>query len=502
MGVLLKMENIIRDFSGVRAVDNVTFNILEGEVHALVGENGAGKSTLMKILSGAYRANSGNILLREELIEGITPHKMIDLGISVIYQEFMLAPHLSIMENIFLGRFPRINGLINYKKMAADTKKIFSRLNMPLKPSTLVCDLSVAKQQMVEIARAMSTSARIIVLDEPSAALGESELEGLFKIIRNLKLEGISFIYISHRLKEVFQIADRITVLKDGKHVITDRIEAFDTERIIKSMVGRDLKNIYPERRNKCGKTILEVLDVNRKSILNNVEFRLKKGEILGIAGLAGAGRTEILRAILGADKIDSGEIKINGSKVSIKSPKDAIKLGIGILSEDRKEQGLFLQQSTKYNSSISSLNKISKWNIIDSGTEKRNAQSSVDSIRIKPPQINFMVKNMSGGNQQKVIFARWLNSDCRILLVDEPTRGVDVGAKQEIYHILNSLTKTGVSIIMVSSELPELLGMSDRILVMCDGRIKTVLNRGEATEDTIMKYATDHEHNILEPAI
>lgn len=488
---MLKMNHISKIFPGVKALDDVSITIGKGEIHALVGENGAGKSTLMKILSGAYSCDCGDIVVDGEPICNSTPAMMIDKGIAVIYQELMLLENRTVAENIFIGRLPKNKfGMVDYKKMREETLRIQKELCLDLDPDAKICELSVAKRQMVEIAKAMSRNAKIIVLDEPTAVLGEAELEGLFKILRDLSKKGITFIYISHRLKEIFELCTHLTILKDGKMVESGKVEDYDVDKLVNRMVGRDMSDIYPAKERHVGEEILHVQNLTRKGILNNVSFSLRKGEILGIAGLAGAGRTEILRAIIGADSIDDGIIKICGNDVKFKSPKDGINAKMGIVPEERKTQGLMLKQDIIYNTSISSLKKFGKL-FLNTKKEKETAKYYSDMFHIRPGNVYTITQNMSGGNQQKVVLSKWLATKCEILLVDEPTRGIDVGAKQEIYNILNDLVKKGMSIIMVSSELPELLGMCDRIMVMNEGNMTAIVDAKDANEEMLMSYAT-----------
>lgn len=492
---ILEMIDITKSFPGVKALENVSFSVFKGEVHGLVGENGAGKSTLMKILSGALIGESGSIKIDDEVIKEINPNSMIRLGVAVIYQELMLAPHLTVAENIFLGRLPVTKlGKLDWAKMKRETLEICKKLELELDPLDKVNDLSVAKRQMVEIAKAMSKNARIIVLDEPTAVLGENELQGLFKLVKKLAATGISFVYISHRLKELFEIADRVTIMKDGQVVATNNIENLTVEQMVKLMVGRELKDIYPVRVCVPCEEVIRVKGLNREKVLYDINFNVRRGEIIGFAGLAGAGRSEVIRSIAGVDTIDSGEMKIFGKDYKPRSPKDAIALGIGILPEDRKTEGLFLGQSVVFNTSISSFSEFSKGNIINLKKEIKHVVSYIQKLRIKTSCHKTEVKGLSGGNQQKVVFAKWLNAKCKILLIDEPTRGIDVGAKQEIYRLIAELVDKGVSVVIVSSELPEILGLCDRILVMNQGRIVANLHRSIATEEQIMRYATGQE--------
>ncbi len=490
---MLRMNHISKEFPGVKALNDVSLTVENGDIMALVGENGAGKSTLMKILSGAYEMDEGELWIDDEKIENPTPAKMIEKGVAVIYQELMLLPHLSVAENIYNGRYPKNKyGKIDYKKMNADAKAVLDKLHLPVDPEEKVVNLSVARRQMVEIGKALSKDAKIIVLDEPTAVLADSELEGLFNLVRALSKEGISFVYISHRLKEVFELCNKVTILKDGCFVESGPVEDYDTDKLVARMVGRVMTDIYPEREHVIGETVLKVENLNREGVLHDISFELHRGEILGFAGLAGAGRTETLRAIIGADPYEKGEITYFGKKVKFGTIKEAVDAGIGMVPEERKLQGLHLKHNMIFNMTLPKLSKYSdKFGTISPKQEKKVADEYVDLLQIRPFNSEIITTNMSGGNQQKVVLAKWLASDCKVLFVDEPTRGVDVGAKREIYEILNSLLKEGLSILMVSSELPELIGTCDRICVMNSGRITGVLERGEFTEEKIMSYAT-----------
>ncbi len=469
---MLKMNHISKIFPGVKALDDISIEIGQGEIHGLVGENGAGKSTLMKILSGAYTLDEGEILIDGEQISNTSPARMIEKGVAVIYQELMLLPHRTVAENIYLGRLPKNRfGKVDYKKMEKDAEEVLNRLNLQLDPGEVIENLSVARRQMVEIAKAMSRNAKIIVLDEPTAVLSDNELEGLFRIVKELAQKGITFIYISHRLKEIFELCTHLTIMKDGKKVESGKVEDYTTDMLISRMVGRDLTDIYPKREQSPGETVLKVTGLTRKGVFENVSFELRRGEILGIAGLAGAGRTEILRAVIGADPADAGEILLEGKPVRFKNVREAIRAGFGIVPA-----------LGRYKSRLGTLNL---------GMEYKETGRYVDMFHIRPGNPRTVTCHMSGGNQQKVVLAKWIAADCKILLVDEPTRGVDVGAKQEIYEILNELIARGLSIIMVSSELPELLGTCDRIMVMNEGVQTGVLDIEECSEELIMSFAT-----------
>jgi len=490
---LLQMRGITKRYPGVTALDNVDFEVMPGEVHALVGENGAGKSTLMKILAGADVKDSGRILIGGEEVHITTPQEAMRLGISIIYQEFNLVPYMNAAENIFLGREPmsKVPGIVDFRRMYAEAERVISELGVRLDVRVPVNQLSVAQQQMVEIAKATSRSARIIAMDEPSATLTEHELENLFSLIRRLRADGVSIIYISHRLDEIFRIADRVTVLRDGKLIATKPVSETSREEIIRMMVGRELKDTIPKKEVAHGDVVLEVKGLNRSGVIHDISFAVRRGEILGIAGLVGAGRTEVARAIFGADPIDSGEILLEGKPVTIRSPKDAIRLGIGLMTEDRKALGLILGMAVRENVTLANLDPLSRLGFVSRRKEQEVTNRFVEDLMIKTPSIEQAVQNLSGGTQQKVVLAKWLFTQSKILIFDEPTRGIDVGAKTEIYQLMNRLAEQGVGIIMISSELPEILGMSDRILVMHDGRIVGELSREEATQEKIMFLAT-----------
>ncbi len=495
---VLEMRAIDKSFPGVHALRSVDLTVRPGEIVGLVGENGAGKSTLMKILSGAYTRDTGHILVDGEVVEAGGPQDMIRRGLAVIYQEPALAPHLSVAENIYMGRLPTTaRGLVDRRRLIEDTLVVAERLGLDLDPRARVASLSVARRQMVEIARALSRDARLIVLDEPSAVLADAELDGLFRVMRRLTEKGVAFIYISHRLNEVFRITDRVVVMKDGRVVAAEPTAKVTPERLIRLMVGREIDAIYGARLETETATapsdapILAVRGLRRDGVFHDIDFSVARGEIVGIAGLAGSGRTEVLRAIHGADPIDAGSVVVGGVAARIRSPREAIALGIGLLTEDRKADGLLLGQSVATNVTISRLDEVASSGVIDTRRERRAVGGHITRLSIRTRGPSALVRNLSGGNQQKVIFAKWLHARCRILLIDEPTRGVDVGAKREIYALLRELAATGVGIVMVSSELPEILGMSDRILVMREGRITAQLQAAEATEERIMAHAT-----------
>jgi ribose transport system ATP-binding protein len=492
---VLEMRGIDKRFPGVHALREVDLTVAQGEIVGLVGENGAGKSTLIKILAGAYPRDGGEIWLGGDRIVAATPHEMIKRGVAVIYQDPSLAPHLSTAENIFMGRLPKTRwGAVDWARLSRDTMELSRRLGLALQPRIPVGRLSVARRQMVEIAKALSRDARIIVLDEPSAVLGDSELRGLFEVMRRLTARGVSFVYISHRLNEVFQITDRVVVMKDGRQVATAATSSLTPDRLVELMVGREVAQDRITRAGKPGPVALAVRGLTRQGLLHGIDLTVREGEILGIAGLAGAGRTEVLRAIHGADRIDSGQVEVFGKPVRIRSPRDAIARRIGLLTEDRKDDGLMLLQTVAFNTTVIRLSAVTRGGVISHPAERRIVADYIRRLAVRTRGSAARILSLSGGNQQKVIFAKWLHADCRILLVDEPTRGVDVGAKREIWQLLADLAASGAAIVMVSSELPEVLALSDRIMVMREGRVTAELTRDEATEERIMHHATRHD--------
>lgn len=499
--VLVLMEGIDKSFPGVHALDQAKFELRAGEVHALVGENGAGKSTLMKVLAGVYSKDAGRILYLGKEVEIHTPRAAQHLGISMIHQELNLMPHLTLAQNVFIGREPRqgIRLVLDENRINAQTQALFDSMHLRLDPRTKVADLTVARQQMVEIAKALSFNSQVLIMDEPTAALTEAEIEELFRMIREMRDKGVGVVYISHRLEELKQITDRITVMRDGRYVDTMDAQTATIDQIISMMVGRTIYESAPEvPEHPSDDVALEVKNLNRGSVIKDVSFALKKGEILGFAGLMGAGRTEVARAVFGADPIDSGDVYVRGKKVHIKHPRDAVRHGIGYLSEDRKRYGLALGMDIESNIVLASFQKfLGLLGVVNSGKMRQTGQQYVQTLSIKTPSLQQRVKNLSGGNQQKVVIGKWLTADTDILIFDEPTRGIDVGAKSEIYRLLNDLAGQGKAIIMISSELPEILRMSHRIVVMCEGRITGELSAAEATQERIMTFATQRKELV-----
>lgn len=496
---ILEMKNIDKRFSGVHALKSVSFDLRAGEVHALMGENGAGKSTLMKVLTGIHTMDDGEITLFGNKVKFTDISQSQQAGISMIHQELNMMNHLTVAQNIYIGREPLIkNFYIDDKKMEEDAKKLFDKIGVDIDPSVTLGTLTVGKQQMVEIAKAVSHDSKLLILDEPTAALTQTEVDELFAIMNDLRDKGIGMIYISHRMDEINRISDRITVMRDGEYVGTLNTKETTKDEIVKMMVGRVVYGDKKEVSNvpDNAPVVLEVKNLCSGNTIKNVSFKLKKGEILGFSGLMGAGRTEVARAIFGADRYDSGEIFINGKKVAINEPFTAVKHGICYLSEDRKQYGLMLNKSISENTVLSSLDKFIKFGWINDKKIARESKKYNEKLRTKTPSMEQLLKNLSGGNQQKVIIARWLMKDSDIFIFDEPTRGIDIGAKSEIYDLIEDLAANGKSIIMISSELSEVQRLSDRVVVMCEGRITTELDIADATQEEIMKYATMRENS------
>lgn len=490
----LQLKGVSKAFPGVQALDGVSLDIEKGEIHAIVGENGAGKSTLIKLLTGVHPWDSGTIEFNGEVITELNPQRALhQFGIVPIYQELNLIPYLDVAENIFLGREILVNqrlGIINRKEIVARTATILDRLGQNIKPTALVNTLGVGQQQMVEIAKALSIDAILLILDEPTASLGQEETEELFSVMRQLKSQGVTIIFISHKLDDVKEIADRLTVLRDGKKIITTDVKSATTDEIITYMVGRKIDDKYPKTPTRRGDIALEVRNLSTDR-LENISFTAYRGEVLGVAGLVGAGRTELARAIIGADDRSAGEIFVNIKKVDIQTPKDALSHGIALLTEDRKGQGLVLNNTIVFNCTMANIQKYVKTIFLDVGQQKQDTLKTVKNLSIKTPSINTLALQLSGGNQQKLVIGKWLNTDADIFIFDEPTRGIDVGAKIEVYNIINELVSKGAAVVMISSELPEILGMSDRIIVLSEGRLTGEFSREEATQEKIMAAAT-----------
>ncbi|MGD0975272.1 MAG: sugar ABC transporter ATP-binding protein [Candidatus Korobacteraceae bacterium] len=490
---VVEMRGIVKHFPGVLALKGVDLDARPAEVHVLLGENGAGKSTLIKVLSGVYPPDSGEILFEGKPVHVRSPHDAQQLGVSTIYQEFNLVPEMSVAENIFLGREPLLNrrlGIVDRKQLFQQAREVLSTFDIQVAPETIVKRLGIAQQQMVEIAKALSLNARVIVMDEPTAVLTAHEINHLFKMIQDFKQRGIAIIYISHRLEEVKRIGDRATILRDGAAVGTVLVASTPVDELIRMMVGRDLKDKFPKLSVEPGEEVLRVENLRRKGVLHGVSFHLRRGEILGVAGLVGSRRTEMARAIFGVDKIDSGHILVRGQRAEIKSPSQAIRARLALVPEDRKRHGILPTISVKHNITLSMIKRFARIGILDLGSEKKAAQGYADSLRIATPNLDRWAMYLSGGNQQKAVIAKWLGVEADIFLFDEPTRGIDVGAKVEVYQLMGELVKRGAAILMISSELPEILGMSDRVIVMREGRIAGEFTRAEANQEKILSCA------------
>ena len=487
---LLEMRGITKRFPGVTALDGVDFELERGEVHVILGENGAGKSTLIKMLSGAYQPDKGEILFEGEPVRIPSAAVAQGLGISTIYQEFNLVPQLTVAENVFLGHQPRRLGIVDRRRMREEARRLLERIKVRVDPDAPVSALGVAQRQMVEIAKALSLEARVLIMDEPTASLSGQEVQRLFEIVRGLKQEEVGVIFISHHLEEVTEIGDRVTVLRDGK--LVGQVPATtDHSELVRMMVGRSIEDQFPRRRPEIGDVLLEVRDLSREGALEDVSLRVRAGEVVGIAGIVGAGRTELARAIFGVDPVDSGEVWVEGRRMERFDPREAKNRGIGFITEDRQRQGIVPPLSVAENLVLASLGKSTSLGLVNRGEQRSRAQKMIDELNIRTPGPEQEVRYLSGGNQQKVVIGKWLLADSRVLIMDEPTRGIDVGAKVEIYELMNELTEQGAGILMISSDLPEVLGMSDRILVMAGGRITGELSGEEATQERVMTLAT-----------
>jgi ABC-type sugar transport system ATPase subunit len=495
---VLEMNDISKSFFKVKVLDSVTFKVKPGEVHALVGENGAGKSTLMKILMGIYGRDSGEILLDNEKVVFQNPREAIDHGISMIHQELNSVLDLDVAENIFLGREQKSLqagslSIVDKKEQIQQTANLFEKMGISINPRSLMRNLSVAQRQLVEIVKAISLSAKIVIMDEPTSAITEKEVKTLFEQIAKLKAETVAIIYISHKIDEIFKVADRISVLRDGKHIGTDETRNFDREKLIKMMVGREIKEFYPKQTIEPGSVALEVKDFSRKKQFRNISFALRSGEILGMAGLVGAGRSELVESIFGVTKPDTGEVFVFGKKVNINHPKDAIRNKMALITEDRKFTGLNLKGSVEHNITIVGLRSLSQFGIVNNLKEAQAADFQIKKLNIKVFSRNNITSSLSGGNQQKVVLSKWLLTGPDIIIMDEPTRGIDVGAKRDIYLLMGELVKAGKAILMISSEIPELMGLSDRILVLSEGKMTGVLEQKEFTQENIMRLASQY---------
>ena len=501
---LVAMHGLSKSFAGVRALDAASFDLRAGEVHALMGENGAGKSTLMKVLAGIHARDAGVIEVAGRAVEVESPRAALALGISIVHQELNLMSHLSAAQNIFIGREPRkgLGLFVDEAAMRRDAQAVFERINLRLDPDTPVGELTVARQQMVEIAKALSFDSRVLIMDEPTAALNDQEVADLLRVLRQLKAQGVAIVYISHRMDELRRIADRVTVMRDGQYIATLPMASTPMETLIAMMVGRQLAQMQTDLPDTSGNpVVLEARGISRGSAVRDASFVLRRGEILGFAGLMGAGRTELARAVFGADPIDAGEVRVHGRKVSIRSPGDAVAHGIGYLSEDRKQLGLAVGMDVESNIALASMRRfLSLGFFVDRAGLEAAGERYVRELQIKTPSVRQQVRLLSGGNQQKIVVAKWLLRDCGVLFFDEPTRGIDVGAKAEIYRLLHALAAQGKAIVIISSELPEILRMCHRVLVMCEGRITGELAAHEATQEKIMHLATRREAAASQP--
>lgn len=496
--VLLSMADITKVFPGVKALDEVSLEVSPGEVHAIVGENGAGKSTLVNIVSGVLQPDGGEMYFDGKAFAPWNPREAQELGIGFVHQETALCPHLSVAENVFLGRMPqRVRALVDFKEAKAETIRLLGRFATQINPMDKVQDLSMANQQVVEIVKVLSLDCRLLILDEPTSSLTEIETENLFQIIQELKQRGISILYISHRLKEVFRVCDRVTILRDGRYVKTLAIKDTTEDEVIRNMVGRSISTFYPEKAGQGEEEILRVEGLTKERIFRNVSFSVKKGEILGFAGLVGAGRSEVARAICGIDGFDTGQVYLSQESVRFESFHDAISARLAYLTEDRKVEGLFLNMAIQPNISVTSLENITRHRLVHRQKETEIAKRYVDMLRVKASSLLQKVVNLSGGNQQKVMVAKWLAIDPVVLFMDEPTRGIDVGAKAEIHHLMRQLVNRGVGIVLISSELPEIIGMCDRVIVMNEGLIAGELMDSDITEDNIMRLAATQRERI-----
>ena len=495
---IVSMDSISKSFPGVKALDHVHFELRSGEVMALLGENGAGKSTLMKILSGVYTRDEGSMAILGKEYGDLSPKQAQEVGVAIIHQELNMCRHLSVAENMFLGREKKKGIMLSNSEMEAEAQRILDELKIDLRPQQVVGDLPVSMQQMVEIAKALSTNARILIMDEPTSALTAREIEDLFRIIRDLKSKGCGIVYISHRLEELQHIVDRVTIMRDGQYITSMNFKDATMDEIIANMVGREIKEKFPRVECEKGKLVLEIKNLNAGRLVRNVGFSLYEGEIVGFAGLMGAGRTETTRAIFGVDQKESGVIVLDGKEVSINKPEDAIKAGIVLAPEDRKKDGLCTKLSIRHNIALPNLDLLcNKLGVVSSQKEHEMCDRVVENLKVKTPTVEVEAGNLSGGNQQKVVVGKWLARNSRVVIFDEPTRGIDVAAKVEIYNLMNELKQQGIAVMFVSSEMPEVMGIADRIIVMCDGRITGELAAEEATQNQILTLATQFEKKI-----
>ena len=496
--IIVSMQGITKSFPGVKALDNVQFELRAGEVMALLGENGAGKSTLMKILSGVYTRDSGTMEIFGKPYGNLTPKQAQEIGVAIIHQELNMCRHLTVAENMFLGREKRQGFVLSDAEMEKEAASVLNELKIDIDPRQVVGDLPVSKQQMVEIAKALSTHARVLIMDEPTSALTSCEIDDLFRIIHKLKEDGCGIVYISHRLEELQHIVDRVTIMRDGQYITSMRFADTTLDQIIAHMVGREIKEKFPRVQCEKGKKVFEVRHLNAGRMVRDVSFELYEGEIVGFAGLMGAGRTETTRAIFGVDPKESGEILLDGHPVQIRGPQDAIQAGIVLAPEDRKKDGLCTKLSIRHNIALPNLDLIcNKLGVVSSSKEEKMCERAVQNLKIKTPNVDVDAGNLSGGNQQKVVVSKWLARDSRVVMFDEPTRGIDVAAKVEIYHLMNQLKQQGIAVMFVSSEMPEVMGIADRIIVMCDGRITGEVMASQTTQSEILTLATRFENKF-----
>jgi len=499
--LVLEMQNVVKVFPGVRALDGVNLQVRTGKVHVICGENGAGKSTLMKVINGTYQADEGEMYFEGTVVGKHSVQDTMQMGIAMIYQELNPVMDMTIAENIYLGREPKKGGFVEFGKMYSDTQQLLDQLSIPFDAHQKMREISIAGHQLVEIAKAISMNAKVIIMDEPSSAIADAEIEVLFEQIAMLKAKGVAILYITHKMDEIFRIADEITVIRDGQWIESGPADEYDANKLVAQMVGREIKNIFPKEEDiPIGEVVLEVRDLTQEKAeggrFKNISFQLRKGEILGFSGLVGAGRSEVMRAIFGLDSFTSGEILIDGELVRIKNTTDAIHAGIAMVSEDRKGYGLVLERDIKENISLATLRHFKKCGLLDDKEIVKRSNEMVELLNIKIANLDVKAETLSGGNQQKAVLAKWLVGDVKIMILDEPTRGIDVGAKSEIHKLMCKFARQGMAVIMISSELPEVLGMSDRVVVMQEGRISGVLERNELTQKRIMKLATRGKEN------
>ena len=489
--LLLEVENLTKEFPGVKALDNVHLRLEKGEVHALCGENGAGKSTLIKILAGIYSKNAGSIKFNGTEVDIQTARESLDLGIKVVFQELALLPEMSVSENVFLESFPKKkSGVLDWKKMNTAAEALLERVGLCIDPTVKLGSLTVSQQQMVEIARAISHKSKLIIMDEPTSALTPNEIEFLFIVIKKLKSEGVSVLYVSHKLEEIMEICDKVTTFRDGKFIVTRKVAETSVDEIVKDMVGREIDHLFPYTHKATNLPVMQVKGLSTHEKLKNISFDLHKGEVLGVFGLLGAGRTELAKAIFGYDKISSGEVIVNGEKLKPGDTENAVGKGLGLVTEDRKDEGILQEMSVSENMTLPTLNEFRRGVFLDTAKERASAKVLVDRFRIKTPSLGHKIMFLSGGNQQKVLLARWMMKNLDVIILDEPTRGIDVGAKSEIHGLIDELAKEGVAVLVMTSEMPELLGVSDRIIVMNNGKIMEILNRADATQEKVLTAA------------